>query len=62
MLQGNGGTATEERMTNLAVSDSDVAGLVKAAQDRLGLEFMVGDIYFCSYYATRARRKPAFSF
>mmetsp|Transcript_100359 Transcript_100359/g.321808 ORF Transcript_100359/g.321808 Transcript_100359/m.321808 type:complete len:450 (+) Transcript_100359:70-1419(+) len=38
---GNGGTAAEDRMTNLAVGDVDVEGLVKAAlEKKVGLVFV----------------------
>ena len=46
---GNGGTATEDRMTNLAVSDSDVAGLVKVAQEKqVALVFVGPEAPLCA--------------
>jgi len=39
---GNGGTASEKDMTNISVSDSDVAGLVAAAKERKVALIFVG--------------------
>mmetsp|Transcript_13071 Transcript_13071/g.24702 ORF Transcript_13071/g.24702 Transcript_13071/m.24702 type:complete len:446 (+) Transcript_13071:28-1365(+) len=46
---GNGGTASEERMTNLLVGDSDVDGLVKAAQEKqVALVFVGPEAPLCA--------------
>jgi phosphoribosylamine--glycine ligase/phosphoribosylformylglycinamidine cyclo-ligase len=46
---GNGGTASEEQMTNLAVSDSDVAALVQAAKDKkVALVFVGPEAPLCA--------------
>eukprot|EP00931_Biecheleriopsis_adriatica_P037646 TRINITY_DN21592_c0_g7_i1.p1 TRINITY_DN21592_c0_g7~~TRINITY_DN21592_c0_g7_i1.p1 ORF type:complete len:460 (-),score=130.10 TRINITY_DN21592_c0_g7_i1:75-1406(-) len=46
---GNGGTASEKLMTNLAVSDGDVAGLVKAAQEKqVALVFVGPEAPLCA--------------
>lgn len=46
---GNGGTASEESMTNVAVSDSDVAGLIALAQEKqVGLVFVGPEAPLCA--------------
>lgn len=46
---GNGGTAVEERMTNVDVNDSDVAGLLKFAQAKnLALVFVGPEAPLCA--------------
>jgi len=45
---GNGGTASEKDMTNLAVGDSDIEGLVKAAQEhKVALVFVGPEAPLC---------------
>ena len=46
---GNGGTATEDQMTNVAIGDSDVAGLVKVAQEKqVALVFVGPEAPLCA--------------
>eukprot|EP00443_Scrippsiella_acuminata_P129955 CAMPEP_0115689052 /NCGR_PEP_ID=MMETSP0272-20121206/61339_1 /TAXON_ID=71861 /ORGANISM="Scrippsiella trochoidea, Strain CCMP3099" /LENGTH=1176 /DNA_ID=CAMNT_0003128783 /DNA_START=42 /DNA_END=3568 /DNA_ORIENTATION=+ len=46
---GNGGTAAEERMTNLAIPDSDIDGLLQAAKERsVALVFVGPEAPLCA--------------